>query len=145
MKTPYEKLKSVLNASDCLKPGITFELLNAQASMMSDNDAALALNNARKSCLKTSLLQSKSRLDKYQRQGKTKKHLLTRSNQNKVQLLKFKILRSDSFRDWNILCTPSSSACAAYPAAVATPGTNTSLSPQNNNGVSSRCHGGTPC
>ena len=52
MKTPYEKLKSVLNASDCLKPGITFELLNAQASMMSDNDAALALNNARKKLFK---------------------------------------------------------------------------------------------
>lgn len=52
MKTPYEKFKSVLNASDCLKPGITFEQLDAQAAMMSDNDEALALNNARKKLFK---------------------------------------------------------------------------------------------
>jgi len=52
MKTPYEKFKSAPNASDCLKPGITFEQLDAQASMMSDNDAALALNNARKKLFK---------------------------------------------------------------------------------------------
>ena len=52
MKTPYEKLKSVPNASECLKPGITFEQLDAQAAMMSDNDAALALNKARKKLFK---------------------------------------------------------------------------------------------
>jgi len=52
MKTPYEKFKSVPNASDCLKPGITFEQLDAQAAKMSDNDAALALNNARKKLFK---------------------------------------------------------------------------------------------
>ncbi len=48
MKTPYEKLKSLTDASQNLKPGVTFELLDAEASKMSDNDAALALNNARK-------------------------------------------------------------------------------------------------
>ena len=52
MKTPYEKFKSVPNASDCLKPGITFEQLDAQAAKMSDNEAALALNNARKKLFK---------------------------------------------------------------------------------------------
>ena len=40
--------KSLPNASEYLKPDITFELLDAQASEMSDNDAALALNNARR-------------------------------------------------------------------------------------------------
>jgi transposase InsO family protein len=52
MKTPYEKFKSVSNAIDYLKPGITFEQLDAQAAKMSDNDAALALNNARKKLFK---------------------------------------------------------------------------------------------
>ncbi len=48
MKTPYEKLKSLDKASQYLKPGITFKQLDVQAAKMSDNDAALALNNARK-------------------------------------------------------------------------------------------------
>lgn len=48
MKTPYEKLKSLPNASQYLKPEITFEQLDVQAAKMSDNDAALALNNARR-------------------------------------------------------------------------------------------------
>jgi transposase InsO family protein len=52
MKTPYEKFKSVSNAIVYLKPGITFEQLDAQAAKMSDNDAALALNNARKKLFK---------------------------------------------------------------------------------------------
>ena len=38
----YEKFKSVPSASVCLKPGITFEQLDAQAAKMSGNDAALA-------------------------------------------------------------------------------------------------------
>ena len=46
MKTPYEKFKSLPNASDYLKPTVTFEQLDAQAAKMSDNDAALAMNNA---------------------------------------------------------------------------------------------------
>lgn len=48
MKTPYEKLKSLPNASQHLKPNATFEQLDVQAARMSDNDAALALNNARR-------------------------------------------------------------------------------------------------
>lgn len=48
MKTPYEKLKSLPNASQYLKPNPTFEQLDVQAARMSDNDAALALNNARR-------------------------------------------------------------------------------------------------
>jgi hypothetical protein len=48
MMTPYEKFKSIPEASKYLKDGITLEQLDAQAAKMSDNDAALALNNARK-------------------------------------------------------------------------------------------------
>ena len=48
MMTPYEKFKSVPEASRYLKSGITLDQLNAQAAEMSDNEAALALNNARK-------------------------------------------------------------------------------------------------
>jgi len=48
MQTPYEKLKSLPKASQYLKQDVTFKQLDAIASMMSDNDAALALNNARK-------------------------------------------------------------------------------------------------
>jgi hypothetical protein len=48
MMTPYEKFKSIPKASKYLKDGITLEQLDAQAAKMSDNDAALALNNARK-------------------------------------------------------------------------------------------------
>lgn len=50
--TPYEKFKSIPEASQYLKAGITLEQLNAQAVEMSDNDAALALNNARKKLFK---------------------------------------------------------------------------------------------
>ena len=44
--TPYEKLKSLPNAADCLKPGTSFDQLAAVAAAMSDNDAARALNQA---------------------------------------------------------------------------------------------------
>lgn len=47
MMTPYEKLKSLPEASQYLKPGVTFEKLDATASIMSDNEAAEALNKAR--------------------------------------------------------------------------------------------------
>lgn len=52
MMTPYEKLKSIPEASEYLKEGVTFKQLDAQAAKMSDNDAALALNNARKKLFK---------------------------------------------------------------------------------------------
>lgn len=48
MMTPYEKFKSLPGADKYLKEGVTFEQLDAQAAKMSDNAAALALNNARK-------------------------------------------------------------------------------------------------
>jgi len=48
MKTPYEKFKSLPEAAQYLKPGITFKQLDVQAAKMSDNEAAMAMNNARK-------------------------------------------------------------------------------------------------
>jgi hypothetical protein len=48
MSTPYEKFKSLSDADKSLKPGITFKQLDAQSVKMSDNNAALALNNTRK-------------------------------------------------------------------------------------------------
>ena len=52
MMTPYEKFKSISESSRYLKEGVTFKQLDAQAAEMSDNDAALALNNARKKLFK---------------------------------------------------------------------------------------------
>ena len=52
MMTPYEKLKSIPKASQYLKDGVTTKQMNALAAEMSDNDAALALNNARKRLFK---------------------------------------------------------------------------------------------
>ena len=47
MLTPYEKLKSLANAKQYLKPEITFELLDEYALKMSDNEAAKNLQEAR--------------------------------------------------------------------------------------------------
>lgn len=47
MMTPYDKLKSLPAASRYLKPGITFEKLDAIAHAISDNEAARRLNHAR--------------------------------------------------------------------------------------------------
>jgi Integrase core domain. len=47
MMTPYEKLKSLPNATRFLKPGVTFEQLDALAMQMSDNEAAAQLHKAR--------------------------------------------------------------------------------------------------
>jgi hypothetical protein len=60
MMTPYEKLKSLPNAEQFLKPAITFEQLDAQAHAMSDNDAAQRLNTARATLFKTIFNRSKS-------------------------------------------------------------------------------------
>jgi transposase InsO family protein len=60
MMTPYEKLKSLQNPEQFLKPEITFEQLDAQASLMSDNEAARRLNNARTALFKTIFNRSKS-------------------------------------------------------------------------------------
>ena len=47
MMTPYEKLKSLPEASKYLKSGVTFEQLDAIAVSMSDNEAAGTMNKAR--------------------------------------------------------------------------------------------------
>jgi len=60
MMTPHEKLKSLPLAEQFLKPGITFEQLDAQANAMSDNDAARHLNQARATLFKTISHRSKT-------------------------------------------------------------------------------------
>ena len=47
LMTPYDKLKSLPEANQYLKPGITFELLDDIAYAISDNQAAQQLNQAR--------------------------------------------------------------------------------------------------
>ena len=47
MSTPYEKFKSLPGAGQHLKADITFDALDAQATQMSDNDAAAALQQAK--------------------------------------------------------------------------------------------------
>ena len=52
MKTPYEKLKSLLDAGQYLKDGITFEKLDDKAKAMTDNEAADHLQQQRRSLFK---------------------------------------------------------------------------------------------
>ena len=47
MMTPYDKLKSLPEASTYLKPGVTFEQMDKIAHECSDNEAAKRLNEAR--------------------------------------------------------------------------------------------------
>jgi transposase InsO family protein len=47
MMTPYEKLRSLLNAGQYLKPAITWKALDALASAMSDHEAARRMRNSR--------------------------------------------------------------------------------------------------
>jgi hypothetical protein len=60
MMTPYEKLKSLPKPKQYLKPNVTFKYLDAQASSMSDNEAAQRLNNARTTLFKTIFNRSKT-------------------------------------------------------------------------------------
>ncbi len=60
MMTPYEKLKSLPKPKQFLKPDLTFEYLDAQATAMSDNEAAQRLNNARTILFKTIFNRSKT-------------------------------------------------------------------------------------
>jgi hypothetical protein len=60
MMTPYEKLKSLADATLFLKPEISFEHLDALARAISDNDAAQQLNDARATLFKLISNQSKS-------------------------------------------------------------------------------------
>ena len=49
--TPYEKLRSLPAAEDFLKPGVTFEQLDAAAHVQTDLEAALEVRKARKALL----------------------------------------------------------------------------------------------
>ncbi len=51
VRTPYERLKSLPQAESCLRPGVTFEALDAIASQMSDNQFAERMVNARSNLL----------------------------------------------------------------------------------------------
>ena len=53
MMTPYDKLKSLPDAKQTLKPGMTFKQLDDIALSISDNEAAHQLNEARKQLFKT--------------------------------------------------------------------------------------------
>ena len=53
MHTPYEKLRSLPNAASFLKPGITFDHLDAIALAISDNAAAKQMNEAKRQLFKT--------------------------------------------------------------------------------------------
>jgi len=48
MMTPYDKLKSLPCANDYLKPGLSFEILDPIAFLISDNEAADQLQKARR-------------------------------------------------------------------------------------------------
>ena len=61
MMTPYEKLKSVPEAGQYLKKGVTLKQLDALAAKMSDNEAALALNNAKKKLFRDIVSATKKR------------------------------------------------------------------------------------
>ena len=45
--TPYDKLKSLTDAKQYLKPEVSFEILDEYALNMSDNEAAKLLKQAR--------------------------------------------------------------------------------------------------
>jgi transposase InsO family protein len=53
MMTPYDKLKSLPNPERYLKPGITFEQLDALAYQIGDNEAAHQLQNAKRVLFQT--------------------------------------------------------------------------------------------
>ncbi len=55
MMTPYDKLKSLPDAKDYLKPGVSFEILDTIAHQISDNQAADQLQKARQILFKTIL------------------------------------------------------------------------------------------
>lgn len=53
MMTPYERLKSLPNAEDYLKPGASFDTLDRAAHEISDNEAADQLRKARQELFRT--------------------------------------------------------------------------------------------
>lgn len=61
MMTPYEKLKSLPEAKQYLRADVTFEVLNALAAEMSDNEAAKLLNSKRDELCKSIFEQTAKR------------------------------------------------------------------------------------
>lgn len=55
MMTTYDKLKSLPDSKDYLKPGVSFEILDRVANRISDNQAADPLQKARQKLFKTIL------------------------------------------------------------------------------------------
>ncbi len=53
VQTPYDKLRSLPDAEECLKPGISFAELDAQAHALSDLQAVRALNAERDRLFRT--------------------------------------------------------------------------------------------
>ncbi len=53
LMTPYDKLKSLPNAGSYLKPGVSWERLDALATAISDNEAAKGMNKARERLFQT--------------------------------------------------------------------------------------------
>ena len=53
MMTPYEKLKSLSDSEQYLKPTLTFEILDTVAYEITDNQSAKQLQKARKQLFKT--------------------------------------------------------------------------------------------
>ncbi|WP_216638471.1 hypothetical protein, partial [Endozoicomonas arenosclerae] len=51
MMTPYEKFVSLQDAQQYLKSGVTLKSLEAKAHVMTDNEAARRLQNARENLL----------------------------------------------------------------------------------------------
>ena len=60
MMTPYDKFKSLDNAGQYLKPGLSFLALDAIAHRVSDNEAAAQLQGARKQLFETIFGQNKA-------------------------------------------------------------------------------------
>ena len=60
MMTPYEKLKSLANAADFLKPGVTFEQLDKDSTAMTDNEAAARFTSQRNKIFKQIFKQTKT-------------------------------------------------------------------------------------
>jgi hypothetical protein len=102
-KTPYEKLKSIPEARQYLKRGITVEHLDAIALRISDNEAALALNQARSTLFQT--IAAAHRKQAWTKPARQHVHGSTRPSQNRRQRLRFTDRRSDSFPDWKRLPT----------------------------------------
>ena len=95
-------------ASQYLKEGVTLEQLDAIAAKMSDNDAALALNNARRQMVPDHRSGKQEAGMNENRHSSTTEHVSTRPRQNSGQRLRFADRRSDSFPDWKRLKRPFS-------------------------------------